>query len=119
MARKKAAQNCNILPWLSARADCKEGRFIQIGNSLLLSDSFAELSAGARMLYFCMSLECGGKRVFTFPLTAAKKYGFAPATFRRHITELEAAKFISVNSGKCVRQANVYEFSFGWKQALN
>ena len=35
--RRRAGGNNNINPWLSARMDCKEGRFIQVGNSLLLS----------------------------------------------------------------------------------
>ena len=43
-----------IKPWLSARLDCKEGRFVQVGNSLLLSKEFQALTAGARFLYLCI-----------------------------------------------------------------
>lgn len=50
-----------IKPWLSARLDCKEGRFIQVGNSLLLSKEFQALTAGARFLYLCMTMESGGR----------------------------------------------------------
>ena len=67
MGRRKTAGRCNIRPWLSAKADCKEGRFIQIGNSLLLSEQFGKLKAGARDLYFRMAMESGGEREFTFP----------------------------------------------------
>ena len=115
MGRRKAAQNCTVLPWVSARADCKEGRFLQIGNSLLLSEAFQALSAGARGLYLCMALEAGGRRGFTFPLAAAKKYGFSATSFRRYVDELEAASFIVKHSGANVRQPNDYEFTFGWK----
>ena len=53
-----------IKPWLSARLDCKEGRFVQVGNSLLLSKEFQALTAGARFLYLCMTMESAGKREF-------------------------------------------------------
>ncbi len=39
MPRYKAAKNCEIKPWLSARSDCREGRFIQVGDSFLLSSA--------------------------------------------------------------------------------
>ena len=116
MARRKAAQNCVVLPWVSARNDCKEGRFLQIGNSLFFSEAFQAVSAGARCLYMAMGMEAGGRRCFQFPLAAAKKYGIPPASFRRYVRELEAAAFISIRSGANVRQPNEYQFDFGWKQ---
>lgn len=117
MPRRKAAQNCLIRPWLTARADCKEGRFLQIGNSLLLSDKFQELSPGAQMLYLCMCLESGGRRELTFPLSSAKKYGIAQRSFRRYLTDLEKAGFIEKESLANLRRPNEYRFSFGWKEA--
>ena len=116
MGRRKAAQNCVLLPWASARADCREGRFLQIGNSLLLAKSFQTMSAGARVLYLCMMMEAGGKKRFQFPLKAANKYGFASASFRRYVNELISAGVIARDSGANVRQPNVYEFTYGWKQ---
>ncbi len=124
MARHKAAKNCTVLPWLSSRKDNEEGRFIQVGNSLLLTrkdengterNRFLQLSFAARFCYLCMTLEAAGKRSFEFPLKAAKKYNIPPATFRRSVKELEAAQFIVKQSGKTVRQPNLYDFCFDWK----
>lgn len=53
-----------IVPALSAKVDNKEKRFIQVGNSLLLSKQFHALSTGSRFLYFCMAMERGGKEEF-------------------------------------------------------
>lgn len=116
MSRHKAAQNCSILPWLSERADGKEGRFIQVGNSLLLSKAFQDLPSGAQMLFLCMALESGGKRSFLFPLSAAtKKYGFSGSTFRRYVDALVDAGFVVRHSMANLRQPNEYEFSLAWK----
>lgn len=109
--RKKA-----LLPWLSAKADGKDGRFIQIGNSLLLSKRFQELSIGARYLYFCMAMESGGHSEFKFPLKVAKKYGIASTSLRRYISELEEGGYITVQSNKNLRIANDYRFSVAWKK---
>lgn len=105
-----------IKPWLSARVDCKEGRFIQVGNSLLLSKEFQSLTAGAQMMYLCMALESGGRMNFIFPQAAAKKYGFPPASMRRYIKELQEKNLISVQSMANLRQPNEYSFSLVWKQ---
>lgn len=115
MAKHKAAINCQVLPWLSAKLDCREGRFLQTGNSLFLSKKFQELSSGAQMTYLCMAMESGGKRDFVFTHTTAKKYGIPPRTLDRHIKELADKKFISVSSGKNTRTANEFEFLFAWK----
>lgn len=104
-----------IRPWLSARADCKEGRFIQCGNSLLLSKDFQNLTAGAQMMYLCMAMESAGRKDFIFPQTAAKKYGFPPASMRRYIEELKKKGFITVQSMANLRQPNEYSFSLAWK----
>lgn len=113
MSRKKAG--AHIAGWLSARHDCNEGRFIQIGNSLLLCREYQQLTAGAKNTYQCMSMESGGQREFVFPLSAAKKYGISKNTLSRHIDELTASGFITVRSGASLRQPNIYSFSFEWK----
>lgn len=116
MAKRRAAQNAVILPWLSAKPDCKEGRFLQVGNSLLLSKVFQELSTGARQLYLCMTLESAGHRQFEFPKSAAKKYGFPESSFKRHLVELKNKDFIiCTENNQTIRQPNVYEFCFEWK----
>lgn len=116
MARRKAAKNCDLRPWLSARCECDDGRFIQVGNSLLLSSAFQRLSAGAQVLYFCMAMECGGRRGLIFPKAAAKKYGIAERSLRRHIDELTDAGFIETTSLKNLRKPNEYLFSLRWKE---
>ena len=118
MGRPKAAVNCKILPWLSARTDGKEKRFLQVGNSLLLSDQMQHLKHGARYLYLCMALEAGGKREFTFPASAAKKYGIHENSFDRYKEQLISAGFIRIKaSGRLTREKNIYEFRFDWKTA--
>ena len=128
MARHKAAKNCDIKPWLSLNPDCKEGRFLQAGNSLFLSrkddsgnekNRFLLLSNGAKMLYLCMALESGGKREFQFPQRAAKKYGIASSSLRRYIDELIRYGFIDRDSGWTTREANNYTFSLKWKEPGN
>ena len=61
-----------IVPALSAKVDNKEKRFIQVGNSLLLSKQFHALSTGSRFLYFCMAMESGGRKNFILPQKDAK-----------------------------------------------
>lgn len=120
MSRRKHGDT--IKPWLSAHADCKEGRFIQCGNSLLLSKQFQALTAGARFLYLCMCMESGGRRELIFPLGAAKKYGIAKNSLTRQIAELKESGFIEVRSNANLRMPNEYSFSLNWKlkgNALN
>ena len=73
MSKKKTVYD-GITAWMSAKADNKEKRFIQVGNSLLLSKEFQKLGVGARCLYMCMAMESAGKRGFEFPLSAAKSH---------------------------------------------
>lgn len=116
MGRRKPAVHCNIRPWLSAKPDGREGRFIQIGNSLLLSEQFGKLKAGARDLYFRMAMESGGEREFTFPASSAEKHHIPPSSFDRFKAELIDAGFIRIKeSGRLTREKNVYEFVFDWK----
>ena len=63
-----------------------------------------------------MALESGGRKNYTFPLAAAKKYGIAERSFRRFVDELSQAGFIIKHSMANLRQPNEYEFSFEWKQ---
>lgn len=105
-----------MVPWLSARLDSKEGRFLQIGNSFLLSKEVQNLSNGALIVYLAMALEAGGRREFRFPRTAAAKYGIGETSLGRHVKELVAAGFIEVEfSGRFARTPNLYRFSLRWK----
>ena len=108
-----------ISPWLSARADNTEKRFIQVGDTLLFDKTFQSLSPGAKTLYFCMAMECGGRRDFLFPRARAIRYGFASKSFWRYVTELEERGFLIRHSMKNLRMPNEYSFSFAWKGAEN
>lgn len=113
--KRRRSNIVEVSPWLSANPDSKEKRFIQPGNSLLLSKRFQQLSIGARYLYLCMALECAGRKEFIFPQKSAKKFGFSPTSFWRYKSELEEHQFIKVCSNKNLRIANDYEFDFSWK----
>jgi len=104
--KKRRSNIVEVSPWLSANVDPKEKRFIQPGNSLLLSKRFQYLSIGARYLYLCMAMECAGHRNFVFPQSAAIKYGFSPTSFWRYKNELSEKHFIKVCSNKNLRIAN-------------
>ncbi len=105
-----------LKPWLTAREDGKERRFIQVGDTLLFSSAFNALKPGAQNLYLRMSMEAGNSREFVFPQTSAKKHGIPSATFRRHVSELIKAGFISRSSGRVTREENVYRFELEWKK---
>lgn len=114
MSRNKSKKP--LMPWLSAKPDNKEGRFTQIGNSLLLSPAFKGLSIGARYLYICASDESAGKNKFTFPAKTMKKFGITRSSGVRYIDELENAGLIKcVYRGKAQMKPNEYEFDFSWK----
>lgn len=116
MRKYKPARHVSICGWLSARKDNTEGRFVQVGNSLLLSPSFQALSPNAQHLYLCMAMESAGCREFRFPLASAIKYGFSESTFRRSVRELVSNRFITLkSSGRLTREPNDYEFCFDWK----
>ena len=114
---KKHKNKVELVPWMSARPDNVEKRFIQVGNTLLFNKVFQSLGAGSQKLYLCMAMESGGKRDFTFPQKAAEKYGIKPSSLWRHIKELEAGKFIKVYSGKPTREPNKYEYCPQWKRS--
>ena len=104
-----------ICPWLSARVDNHEKRFIQVGNSLFFSSAFTALHPGARYLYLCMAMESAGRTEFEFPERAARKYNFSSSSFRRYISELASHGFIHVDSMKNLRRDNRYRFLISWK----
>ena len=117
MPSRKAAKNCTIPPWLSARADGRENRFTQTGNTFLLSKEVHSLSAGARWLYMGMAMESGGKRDFVFTHSAAKKYGVPSSSYERYIKELREGGFIERLEGDDLAQyaPGRYRFIYEWK----
>ena len=115
VARRKTAKQAEIKPWLSARQDCKEGRFIQVGNSLLLSDEFQKLSATAQILYLSLAMESGGRKETILSRANAKKYGISAATYSRSIKQLSAAGFIQIDETRGRYESNKFTFSTEWK----
>lgn len=111
-----AKSSAKPLPrWMSAKRDCREARFVQIGNSLLFHEKFRSLSAGAFKLYICCAMEAAGSINFQIPASKAEQYGTPPRSLARYIKELEGAGFIQTDrSGKATRTANDYSFCFRW-----
>ena len=101
--RKRSSRT--VLPWLTARSDGKEGRFIQVGNSLLLDKRVQQLSGNAMRLYLCMAMESGGRRHFLFPQAVGKKYGICPAGLWRGMAELEEKGFL-----KCEKAGKINRY---------
>ena len=118
MARKH--NNGQLLPWMSARLDCKEKRFLQVGNSLFFSPIFQQLKAGSQMLYLCMAIESGGNRDVVFSQKTAKKYGIPKSSFDRYIKELRDTGFVkvSIEGNMWQFKPTVYCFLFDWKQKV-
>lgn len=105
-----------LLPWVTATSDGLEGRFIQIGNTLLLSKTFLALNGNAQLLYIRMVNEAGGHREFTFTRTDAKKYGMVGNSFASSLRELKGNGFIECAENNAnLRKPNVYRFCDRWK----
>ena len=119
MPRRKS--HPTMCPYLTARSGVgndQEKRFIQVGTSLLHSKKFQYLSAAAKYLYFCMSMNAAGKFDFTFSKCDAIRYGLSYSTFLRSKNELIDSGFIRVvQNGRISRTPNRYAFTLGWKQA--
>ena len=118
MSRHKSAKSVPIRPYLSANKDCREGRFIQVGNSLLLSKKFQALKGKAQILYFALAMEAGGQLVVKLSHGAAgRKYGIAPTTYDRAIKELIAAGFIEqiIDDDRAQFKSNEFRFLLTWK----
>lgn len=113
MARSQSAKP--LKRWLSANPDCREKRFVQIGNSLFFNEKFQSLSIGARYLYILAANEAAGSVNFQFPARKMCALGIKERSARNYIRELENAGFIEkVRSGRNTRTANDYRFSFHW-----
>lgn len=126
MPRRKSAKNTALLPWLSAKGDCREGRFIMVGNSLLLSrkdaskreqNAFLTVTPGTRVLYLALCMEAGGKNTVRFSHSAAQKYGISPTTYDRGIKQLCKAGLIEqvLDDQRSQFATNVFRFTSEWK----
>lgn len=117
MPRKKAAQNVPIKPWLSARQDCREGRFIQVGNSFLLNKRVQSLSAGAFRLYLGMCMESGGAQHFTFTHGNGRNYGVSNTSYDRYVRELVEVGLVErvIDENLSRFKPNEFRFISTWK----
>lgn len=113
MARRKSKP---LRPWLTAHSDGRKELFSQVGESLLTSRYFQSLTAGAKITYICMTVHSSGRMEFSFPASAARQYGIAEKSLRRHVAELTVAGFLEVASGKTTRTPNEYRFTLKWKE---
>ena len=103
-------------PWVTATPDGREGRFIQLGNTLLLSKTFLALNGNAQLLYIRMVNEAGGHREFTFTAGDARIYKMSKSGFAKSLDELKEKNFIECAENNAnLRKANVYRFCDGWK----
>lgn len=116
MSKKQKIETPKFKYWLSAYQDCEEHRFIQIGNSFLLSKKVQDLSGCAFRFYICCCMECGGEAAFEFPRSAFKKYGIPTSSARRVINELVSKGFLKLKSGQATKENNRYVFSPEWKK---
>lgn len=108
-----------IVPWLTAKENEIDKRFIQVSNSILLNETFQSLSANSQMVYLCMSMESGGQSEFVFPKRAFEKYNISYSTARRSINELKQKRFITYESGANVRKNNKFKFCYDWKRGAS
>ena len=115
MGRPKAAENCKIKPWLSAKRPPSEKRFTQVGNSLLLDKKFQSLLDSSKNLYLCLAMESGGSKFVKLSRQQAKKrYGIAPATYSRCKRELIEKGFIRIAENTGRYETNCFEFIDDW-----
>lgn len=113
----KPRGNKRLLPWLSANCDNKEGRFIQLGNSLMLNKRYQKLTPGARLFYQCLCMESGGQKTVKFTRGNAKKYGISKSSYDRHTKELMDNGFLEqvMSEDRLQFAPNVFCFSLSWK----
>jgi len=118
MGKPTAVQNVEFLPHLSANPSCKgESFFLKIGGSVLISEQFTALSAGAKDLFIAMSAESGKPfQRFIFSEKSANRYGISYSTVHRRGKELEAAGFLKVDRAGVTREYNFYSLITDWKR---
>ena len=114
--KRRAAQHCSILSHLSARYDCQEVKFVQVGASFFEDEKVGFLKPQTKWLYLCMALVAGKDTEFFFSRGDALKFGIPDRTFRTAINELlEKGFLIRVESGKFTRTKNKFRFNYNWK----
>ena len=114
LARKKIPLNF----WETAGDGLSDKSYCRLGQSLFTSRAFAELPAGAKLLYVEMVSAAAGKRDFTFSCGDYERRGLSKCAVRKNIPILEKAGFIEVTEkGWTQRKPNKYRFSQKWRMA--
>ena len=115
MAKRHKSRPLN--PWCSGAINNREKAFTQIGQLLLQSPAFCNLTPTAKILYICMTLVSYGHVEFNFTKSTAEKYGISRSSLLRGVEALNSAGFIEiVYSGKVTREPSRYRFSTRWKE---
>lgn len=117
MSHRKQKSIADIKPWLSSDKSCVEGRFIQVGNSWMMSKPLQVLTANARLLMLYMAMESGPSRRFAFTHSTAEKYGLSASTFDDAKKQLLQIGYIRIVNNEDYNQykPNEFEFMSGWK----
>ncbi len=116
MSRKKhlTVRDDNIPFYLKDGASAG-GRFIQVANSLMLSRRFQALTPNARWMYFCLSMEAGGRKEVTLSHSAAGKYGITKSGYDSAVRQLKEGGFIRLVDGLGRLESNRFEFVRDWQ----
>ena len=119
MGHRKTGQR-DFLPWLTVNPSGShenEKRFLMIPANMLFANnstgfSFPKVRTSSYKLYLCMAIESGGKRIFEFSHTDAKKYGFNLNTFDSCVRELIDKNTIEVIDDPDRSQFKTKQFKF-------
>ena len=103
-----AKSSAKPLPrWMSAKRDCREARFVQIGNSLLFHEKFRSLSAGAFKLYICCAMEAAGSINFQIPASKAEQYGMYYTLLWSIIEAIDKSQAELLDTAKTLDELNI------------
>lgn len=115
--KRRAAPHCSILSHLSARSDCQEVKFIQVGASFFEDENVCSLKPQTKWVYLCMAIVAGRDTEFSFSRGDGMKYGIPSRTLCTAVNELlEKGFLIRVESGKFTRTKNKFRFIYNWKK---
>lgn len=115
MSNKNNKRKTKFKIWESAKANCDDGRFMRMSNSLMLHPTTMSLSGSAYKVLGYMILESAGKRVFEFPRKKWRNF-MSNSTFQSAKNELIKKGYIELlESGRITKTPNLYRFSSGWK----
>ena len=101
--------------WLTGREASARAPFARVSKTLLTDPAFRALTPTAQHVYLCMTVEAAKNRRFAFTRKTAAQYGIPARSLLRAVHDLTAAGFITAESGRTTREANIYQFLLQWK----